>query len=326
MSLPKTAPGRSVPIYLEAVPPILRQGAAGIDMILGEIDAIHAAVGLAGVNIPEIREESSKSQTGERLKPFEPRVEPRELARRIQADFGLDCIINRVVVHLAWERQADWFRQTWEEYGIRQFVLVGGEKAGVRYPGPSVPETNELVHRVIDDCGLRVGNICIPTRVQEARRMARKLATGADFFTTQILYHAPELTRLLDELQELELPVSPPALLLTLCPVRSPRNIRFLHWLGVSLSPELEAWLTHDPEQVTERSLEHLERVWTEIHQHWLGHHGHFAMGISLAPIGQIPPMTTVRLARTLAAVTDRRATCVAGTQSTLEPSLGKAP
>lgn len=319
MSLPKTASDRSVPMYLEAVPPLLRQGAAGIDMILEKIDAIHAAVGLDGVNIPEIRQESSKSKKGERLKPFEPRLEPRELARRIQTDFDLDCIINRVVVHLAWERQAEWFRQTWEEYGIRQFVLVGGEKAGVRYPGPSVPETNELVHRVIDDCGLRVGNICIPTRTQEAQRMARKLATGADFFTTQILYHAREFTHLLDELQALELLGPPPRLLLTLCPVQSQRNIRFLHWLGVSLSPELETWLTCDPEQVTERSLEHLERMWAEIHQHWLTHHSRVAMGISLAPIGQISPMTTVRLARNLAAVVDRPTTiCVTGTESTL--------
>lgn len=317
MSLPKTATDRPVPMYLEAVPPLLRQGTAGIDAILGKIDAIHAAVGLDGVNIPEIRQESSKSKQGERLKPFEPRLEPRELARRIREDFGLECIINRVVVHLAWERQADWFRQTWEEYGIRQFVLVGGEKAGECYPGPSVPETNELVHRVIDDCDLRIGNICIPTRMREAQRMARKLATGADFFTTQILYHARELTHLLDEVQELGLSGPPPMLLLTLCPIQSQRNIRFLHWLGVSLSAELEAWLTCDPEQVTERSLEHLERVWTEIHRHWLSRHSRFAMGLSLAPIGQIPLTTTVRLARNLAAVT-APAACVAGTENTL--------
>lgn len=150
--------------------------------------------------------------------------------------------------------------------------------------------------------------------------MARKLATGADFFTTQILYHAQELTYLLDEIHELALPVpeTPPALLLTLCPVQSQRNIRFLHWLGVSLSPELEAWLTGDPEQVTERSLEHIERMWAEIYQHWLSHHSRVAIGISLAPIGQIPPLTTVQLARNLAAVADRPATYVTGTENML--------
>ncbi|MCO6441004.1 MAG: hypothetical protein J5I81_07960 [Nitrococcus mobilis] len=319
MSLPKTVTDRSVPIYLEAVPPLLREGAAGIDAVLEKIDAIHGAVGLDGVNVPEIRPESSKSKKGERLKPFEPRLEPRELAKRIQEDFGLNCIINRVVVHLAWERQAEWFRQTWEEYGIRQFVLVGGEKSGECYPGPSVPESNELVHRVIDDCELRVGNICIPTRAQEAQRMARKLATGADFFTTQIVYHAREFTGLLDDLQTFALPSggAPPTLLLTLCPVQSQRNIRFLHWLGVSLSAELEAWLARDPERVAERSLQHLERMWIEIHRHWHGHRGCFPIGISLAPIGRIPPMTTVQLARNLISMTDRTMTCRASTERT---------
>lgn len=304
--MPKTATDRSVAMYLEAVPPLLREGAAGIDKVLEKIDAIHREIGLDGVNIPEIRPESSKSNKGERLKAFEPRIEPRELAKRIQEGLNLDCIINRVVVHLAWERQAEWFRQTWEEYGIRQFVLVGGEMTDARYPGPSVSETNELVRRVIDDCNLRVGNICIPTRMGEAQRMAQKLATGADFFTTQILYHAPELTNLLDEIQGLVPPAAPTRLLLTLCPVQSQRNIRFLHWLGVSLSAELEAWLTGDPEQVIERSLEHIEQMWAQIHQHWLSGHGRFSVGISLAPIGQIPPMMTVRLARNLVAVIDR--------------------
>lgn len=312
--MPKTAIDRSLPMYLEAVPPLLRQGSAAIDTILGKIDAIHGAIGLDGVNIPEIREESSKSAKGERRMPFEPRLEPRELAKRIQEEFGLECIINRVVVHLEWERQADWFRRTWEEYGIRQFVLVGGEKGDVRYPGRSVLETNELIHRVIDDCNLRVGNICIPNRAQEAQRMAHKLATGADFFTTQILYHARQFTHLLDELQEIDLSGNTtPMLLLTLCPVQSQRNIRFLHWLGVSLSAELEAWLTQEPELVAERSLHHIEQMWAEIRQHWLCGRKRFAVGISLAPIGQIPPATTVRLARNLVKVVERLPACTAG-------------
>ena len=316
MSLPKTVINRSIPIYLEAVPPLLREGVGGIDAVLEKIEAIHAAVSLDGVNIPEIREESSKSKKGERLKPFEPRVEPRVLAKRIQERLSLDCIINRVVVHLPWERQAEWLRQTWEEYGIRRFVLVGGEKAGVRYPGPSVPETNELIHRIIDDSDLRVGNICIPTRAQEAQRMVRKLDTGADFFTTQILYHGREFTNLLDELQAGGHRRTPPTLLLTVCPVKSQRNIRFLHWLGVSLSAELETWMAGHPEQVAERSLQHLERMWAEIHQHWRNRHSHFSLGISLAPIGQIPLETSVQLARNLIAIADQPTTPTVGAGS----------
>jgi 5,10-methylenetetrahydrofolate reductase len=283
------------------VPPLLEQGEAGVQALLQKVQAVHEAVGLDGINIPEIREESSKSDKGERLKPFAPRVEPRRLALRIRDELGLECMINRVVVHLEASQQADWFRETWEEYGVRQFVLVGGEKSGVAYPGPSVPEANRLVREVIDDPRLRVGNICIPTRAGEAARMARKIATGTDFFTTQIVYHPEEFTGLLDALAAIEPTLPPTAIYLTVCPVRGARNIRFLHWLGVSLSAELEDWLTRDADQVMERSVEQIARCWRDILHHRRDTGCVFPVGVSLAPIGKIPDPVTVELARLLA-------------------------
>lgn len=295
-----TQPERNNPMLLEAVPPLLEHGEAGTQALLEKIEAVHAAVGLDGVNIPEIREESSKSDKGERRNPFSPRLEPRRLALRIRERLGLECMINRVVVHLEPARQADWFRETWEEFGVRQFVLVGGEKSGVEYPGPSVPEANRMVRQVIADPGLRVGNICIPTRSGEAARMARKIAAGTDFFTTQIVYHPQEFTGLLDALARIEPPLPPTGIYLTVCPVRGARNIRFLHWLGVSLSGELEAWLIEQPERVMERSLEHIARCWREIGRHREATASTFPVGISLAPIGRIPDEVTVALARQL--------------------------
>jgi 5,10-methylenetetrahydrofolate reductase len=300
VSLPSSRYERAVPLYLEAVPPELSRGAAGVDAVLEKIEALQGNVGLDGVNIPEIREESSKSERGERIKPFEPRMEPRELAALVRETFGVECMINRVVVHMERERQADWFRQTWEEYGIRQFVLVGGEKSGIDYPGPSVPEANELIRRVVRDPGLRVGNICIPTRRGEAERMRRKMAAGVDFFTTQIIYHAAEFTGLLDQLGEPPAGGRAPTLLLTLCPVRSARNIRFLHWLGVSISRDLEAWLVENPDQVTERALEQIEVTWAEICQYLAERGERFPVGVSIAPIGKVPHATSIRLAREL--------------------------
>lgn len=291
---------KRVPLYLEAVPPPIAQGESGIETVLEKIAAVHESVGLDGVNIPEIREETSKSDRGERLKPFEPRVEPRQLALRVRERFGIECMINRVVVHLEASRQADWFRETWQEFGVRQFVLVGGEKSGERYPGPTVPEANVMLREVIDDPALRIGNICIPTRRNEAARMARKLETGIDFFTSQIIYHPEEVTSLLDALAGTPLPGEPPCILLTLCPVKSARNIRFLHWLGVSLSPELERWLTRDVEGVSDRSIQQIEDAWRVISEHRRLTRCRFPAGISLAPIGKIPNATTVALARAL--------------------------
>lgn len=301
MTLPNKQSNRRVPTVLEAVPPLLRLGESGIEAVIDKVRVIHNAIGLDGVNIPEIREESSKSDKGERVKPFEPRMEPRELARRISDAVGLECMINRVVVHLPPDQQADWFKETYEEYGVRQFVLVGGERSDVDYPGPKVPEANEMIRRVIGDPALRVGNICIPGRAGEGKRMARKIKAGADFFTTQIVYHADEFTGLLDELKAVDLRgLDYPSLLLTVCPVKSERNIKFLHWLGVSMSDELERWLTEDKDRVAERSVEHIRRTWGEIHRHMVTTGCRFPVGVSLAPIGKIPNSLTIELARSL--------------------------
>lgn len=296
----------SFSLCLEAVPPLVKDGEAGFENVLAKVEAIHSAVGLHGVNIPEIREESSKSDKGERIKPFEPRVEPRVLARRIKDRFGLECMINRVVVHLEHDRQADWFRETWEEFGVRQFVLVGGEKSTVQYPGPNVPQANGLLRETINDPGLKVGNICIPTRDGEARRVLRKLETGADFFTTQIVYHAEEFTGLLDALASEGGGGRMPEMLLTVCPIKSARNIKFLHWLGVSLSPALEEWLTVDADQVPQRAQEHIEGAWRTIDDHGRGLPVTIPVGINLAPIGKIPNEMTIDLARRLIDVAGR--------------------
>lgn len=290
---------RPLRLVLEAVPPEVHLGRAGMEAVVEKVATVHAAVGLDAVNIPEIREERSKSEKGERRKPFAPRVEPRELAYELRERVGVECMINRVVVHLERGRQLDWFRESWERFGVREFVLVGGERSDVTYPGPSVPEANTLLREQLAVPGLRLGNICIPTRAGEAARLGRKLASGADFFTTQIVYHGDEFTTLLDALRDA---APPPELLLTLCPVRSARNIRFLHWLGVSVSDELEAWLTAGPESVGERSLAHIRQTWREIVDYHRSANHPCPLGVSLAPIGRVPNATTVALAEGLVA------------------------
>ncbi|PXX97678.1 methylenetetrahydrofolate reductase [Halomonas sp. LBP4] len=287
-------------LVLEAVPPELGQGESGIEATLERIAGLHRVLGLDAVNIPEIHEERSRSHKGERRRPFAPRVEPRLLARYIQERLDLPCIINRVVVHLEAERQLEWFRETWERYGVRRFVLVGGERSDRTYPGPSVPEANRLLRERLDAPRMRIGNICIPTRRGEAERMQHKVAAGADFFTTQVIFHAEELTALLDVLGEPRHGRRPPGLLISLAPVRSARSIHFLHWLGVSLSDELETWLTRGPESVTERSLWHIHDTWARLAHHAAATGTASPLGINLAPIGAIPAATTIRLAQAL--------------------------
>ena len=290
---------------LEAVPPERHRGEAAVEAVVEKVARIHAGCPLDAVNIPEIHEEPARSRKGERRKPFAPRMAPRDLARILHERLGIECMINHVVVHAPAPALLDWCRETWEEYGIRHFILVGGGRADQPYPGPSVAEANRLVREHVDIPGLRVGNICIPSRRGEAARMATKVAAGADFFTTQILYESADFTAMLDALAD-EAAV-PREILLAFCPIRTLQNLRFLLWLGVSIPDDLEAWLTGDDEAVPQRSLDQIRRTWAGVIDHQReGRRGQPALGVNLAPIGAIAPQTTIGLARDLAAMHDQ--------------------
>ncbi len=291
------------PSLLEVVPPPLRLGDAGVAALLAEVGALLAGAAFHGVNIPEIREERSKSALGTRRNPYEPRVEPRELARRIQEQLRVPAIVNRVVVHHPAGVLRDWFLETHERFGVESFVLVGGESPSADYPGPSVPRANELLRRTLPHSTLHVGNISIPGRsaeIDEAERMRLKVESGCDFFTTQIVYHADEVTSLLDSLGRTGADVARTLLVASLCPLRSPRSVDFLRFLGVSLRDATVAELTRDPDRTLERSEEHLVALWDFVGRHRAAHRLATPLGLNIAPIGRIPVAATLRFARRL--------------------------
>lgn len=293
------------PVVLEVVPPPLRVSEAGVEKLLRKVGRILAGAVFDAVNIPEIREEVSKSDQGERKNPFEPRVEPRELGRRIQEQFSTPVIVNRVVVHHPRAALADWFRETREEFGIRGFVLVGGEKPPEHYPGPSVPEANGLLREAFAD--VRIGNITIPGRTDggpEWGRLQAKLSSGADFFTSQIVYRPEELTDLVDDLVEGKVPCEGVPILLSVCPVKSLQSVPFLRWLGVVVPDELVAQWSGDADRVLPLSIDHLAELWARVEAH-VGdvreaRGGVPTVGLNIAPVGPIPSSATIELTRRL--------------------------
>ena len=290
-------------VVLEIVPPPLRLGEKGVTDRIARIAKINAESPFAAVNIPEIRDETSKNEQGARKSKFEQRVDPREMARRLQDETGITAIINRVVVHLEENQQSDWFRETHEDFGVRNFILVGGERAGVAYPGPTVSQANRLIGESLAGKNFTVGNIAIPSRRRqegdEPDRMAAKASAGAQFFSTQIVYHLEEITSLLEDLQTRPDAVDKP-LLLSLCPVRNPRNFGFLRWLGVNVSEELETQLAGNPDQTLANSISHLVKMWSNLRAFVADHNIRTPIGLNIAPVGPIPVDATIELMQRL--------------------------
>ncbi len=294
------------PVVVEFVPPPRRLGEDGLERRFRRLGLLLEQFPFAAVNLPEIREEPSRSEQGERNTPFEPRFSPRSIAREIRERFGCPAIVNHVVATRPRDDLSEWLLEATEDYGIEDFVLVGPSTSDDRPVGPSVIEANAIARECLP-AGVRIGNICIPGRhargVDEAERMEAKAVSGADFFTSQILYHATPCQLLLDDLAERSPRASQTPLLISLCPLRSKESISFLRWLGVELDQRTAERLSVDREHVLERSIEHLLGIWQRIRAHARERRIALPLGLNIAPVGPMPHRATISLARSLAKI-----------------------
>lgn len=297
------------PVLLEFVPPPRRLGEAGLARRLDRLGTLLDSFRFAAVNIPEIREEPSRSSQGERSSPFEPRFGRLLIAREIRERFGVPAVVNHVVSSRPRGELAAWLRRAHEEYAVEDFVLVGPPSSEREPVGPSVREANEIARECLP-APVRIGNICIPGRrsrgLEESERMEAKASAGAQFFTSQILYHARPFRHLLDALASGAPAASRLPILVSLCPLRSAESIAFLRWLGVELDEPTAAHLAADPERTLERSIEHLVGVWQRIGEHARAMAADSRIGLNIAPVGPVPLGATIDLARALAPARSR--------------------
>ena len=185
---------------LEVVPPTLDSGLEGLYSRISRVRRLVSDGDFDAVNIPEIHDEENRNDQGIRTRQYSPRMQPRELGRRIQDELGLPVIINHVVSFKPIGALMDWIRETVAGYGIRNIVLVGAPHERKPWPGPPVPEANAAIRTEFGKESLKIGNICIPGRegspIPESVRMEQKALSGADFFTTDYneLISRPEVT------------------------------------------------------------------------------------------------------------------------------------
>jgi len=297
-------PAHACKMLLEMVPPTHTEGMAGLNKRLTEIQQIQDAIPVHAINIPEIHPESAHGNQGSRNKPFEARMSPREFSRHIHNATGLDCIVNHVVVHQPRAALEEWLIESRQSFGIHQVVLVGGERHTIQYPGPGVCEANRMAKSLPQNSPFKVGNICIPGRRNEAQRIAQKLDAGADFFTTQVMYEAEHMTALARQLAIADTDIRHTEFYLSVCPVQSARNIQFLQWLGVHISPSTEAKLLAHKRQMLQTSIDHIQSMWQQLlaAQTPLSHP--FTLHLNLCPIGNIRVDTCIQLGRALLACT----------------------
>lgn len=253
-------------VLYEVIPPPEGTLDSAVQSSVESLQDLCARVAIDAINIPEVR---SESRPGVRGAPLISKIEPRQYGRLIQKTFGarLETIVNRGTVYAPFGEQQEWLRATWQEFGIRNLVLVGGESSRRRYSGPSVTEAAELITRYLNSgCvqGLNgqapatapatdyfCGGITIPSRRKpdphwdEPGRLINKSQHGLEFFTSQVLYEAESTKRLLHDYVFLcrRQGESPRRIFLSFAPVSSEKDLQFLKWLGVDVPSEIERYI-----------------------------------------------------------------------------------
>ena len=186
-------PKRPVVAY-EILPPREKDGT--LNSYAERISSLLSQTHIDAINIPEVHEENARG-----LRPVKnlERAEAREFGRLLQDNVGIEAIVNRVTVHNDLDYQKGWIKETFYDYDIENLILVGGESSDIKYPGPSVNETSEYITRDLNAgrFDFFCGGITIPSRKIESVRLLKKGSNGIEFFTTQVLYDAKKIKKML---------------------------------------------------------------------------------------------------------------------------------
>ena len=256
-------PRRPVVAY-EILPPREKDGT--LNSYAENISSLLSQTHIDAINIPEVRDEVAR---GERPIKNQVRAEPREFGRLLQDIVGIEAIVNRVVVHQNIDEEMKWLEETNVKYEIENLITVGGESRDIRYPGPTVNQALNAISQN-DRLNLLCGGISIPSRDRESLRLIEKSENGSEFFTTQVLYDASKVIKMITHYQKRcdDKNTFPRRVLLSFAPVSSEKNIKFLKWLGVEIPKKTEESLLNDNARMSEKSMEITINVLNEILNH----------------------------------------------------------
>ncbi len=211
------------------------------------------------LNIPEIVDENWEGQPNYR------NMNPRKFAHKLFEKTRIKSIVNKVVAHLNGEKGfKEWLDETISEYKIKEFVFVGPNTDVHSYPGPSVLKANQIAKKIPK---VLVGNILIPLRQNEALKVFEKTKSGADFFTTQVLFESEKIKKVLSEYDSLckKEKIKPAKIFLGFCPVSTKYDVEFLKWLGVEIPEKTEKDLLADNALMAQKSLNAVKSAWEDV-------------------------------------------------------------
>lgn len=211
-------------IALEFVPPDLADGEGRARDEAGRAAELMREAGIAdrvdALVVPGMIAEESDRPT-----PLAPKMDPLDVVKAVAVALPLDCIVTQVTAFSSAEalrrRLADL-----RAAGVRRVVFVGVPRTLADGEGPGIAPADAL-GMFREEVPSR-GVIFIPTRPDEKVRFEAKVAAGADFALSQMLFsdHVAKVV------PSLELPEPRPEILLSFGYVpRTETRVGLIRWL-----------------------------------------------------------------------------------------------
>ncbi|KJF83383.1 methylenetetrahydrofolate reductase [Photobacterium angustum] len=190
-----------------------------------------------GLIVYDIQDEASRTNKP-RPFPFKSTHDPRHYSSLLNKKTDRPVITYKSVVQSETEAFDEWLNEAWDEYRVRDMVLVGSPSAKNDVSLPLSKAYQTLAENRND---FFTGGIMIAERHakkgNEHERLIEKYKQGCNFFISQAIYDTQAtidiLTRYAIECKEQGL--KPQRIILTFSPCGSAKTLEFIEWLGVSV-------------------------------------------------------------------------------------------
>ncbi|MEH6471779.1 MAG: hypothetical protein V7752_11050 [Halopseudomonas sp.] len=193
-----------------------------------------------GLIVYDIQDESSRTDKP-RPFPFIGTRDPREYSALLAQKSGQPIITYKSVSQRDRASFEQWLDQAWNEYGVRNLVLVGSPSADANIKLSLSDAYQALAEH---DNKFSLGGVTIAERHackgNEHQRLVDKTTNGCNFFVSQAVYDADATVKLLQQYGEFcrQQGQQPNRVILTFTPCGSAKTLEFMSWLGISVPPK----------------------------------------------------------------------------------------
>ena len=200
-----------------------------------------------GLIVYDIQDEDSRTSKP-RPFPFKLTHDTRLYSSLLHKKSDRPVITYKSVVQSNGDDFNQWANEAWQEYGIRDIVLVGSPSKTNKISLPLADAYKALVDNKHD---FFIGGITIAERhastKNEHQRLIKKHKQGCNFFISQAIYNPQAtidmLTRYAIECQQQG--VKPQRLILTFSPCGSRKTLAFIEWLGINVPEATSLRILH---------------------------------------------------------------------------------